>query len=155
MESLNLFGESDAKDTIENKFLLFKIGDEEFGIEISFVQEIINIVPITQVPTAPSYVKGIINLRGDIVPIIEVRIRFGMQEHAYDELTCIIVIEQDGEKIGLIVDEVNEVKYIGANAISAPPSTKLTFHNQFVRNLGHVDDKVVLLIEANKLLFDD
>lgn len=142
-------------DTMDNKFLLFKVGEEEFGIEIEFVQEIINIVPITIIPSTPNYVKGIINLRGDIVPIVEVRARFMMQEKEYDALTCIIVIENNGDKIGLVVDQVHEVKYIGKKNISTPPSTNLTYVNQFVKNLGHIDEKVVLIIEANDLLYDD
>ena len=142
-------------DTLENKFLLFKVGEEEFGIEIAFVQEIINIVPITQIPTTPSYVKGIINLRGDIVPILEVRTRFMMPEKEYDDLTCIIVIENNADKIGLVVDQVHEVKFINKDKISAPPATNLSYANQFVKNLGNIDDKVVLLIEANDLLYDE
>ena len=97
---------SGERETIDNKFLLFKIAEEEFGIEISCVKEIINIVPITQVPSTPSYVKGIINLRGDIEPIIEIRTRFRMEHVEYDDLTCIIVIEDGGEKIGFIVDDL-------------------------------------------------
>ena len=142
-------------DTLENKFLLFKIAEEEFGIEIAFVQEIINIVPITQIPSTPNYVKGIINLRGDIVPILEVRTRFMMEEKEYDDLTCIVVIEKNSEKIGLVVDQVHEVKYIDKEKISAPPATNLSYANQFVKSLGSVDDKVVLLIEANDLLYDE
>lgn len=143
------------EDTTKNKYLLFVVGVEEFGIEISCVQEIINMVSITQVPSTPSYVKGIINLRGDIIPVIDVRVRFRMEERPYDDLTCIIVIEQKGYNIGLIVDGVNEVKYIKENNISSPPSVKLTYSNQFVKNLGHSDDKVVLLLELDKLLNDE
>jgi purine-binding chemotaxis protein CheW len=144
-----------VEDTIRNKFLLFKVGHEEFGIEISCVKEIINMVSITQVPSTPDYVKGIINLRGDIIPIINVRTRFRMEEKEYDDLTCIIVIEFNSDSIGLIVDEVSEVKYIKESNISQPPSAKLTYANQFVKNLGRTDDRVVLLIEANKLLYDE
>lgn len=147
--------EAMSEDTIDNKFLLFKIAEEEFGIEISCVKEIINIVPITQVPHTPNYLKGIINLRGDIVPIIEIRTRFRMAHMDYDDLTCIIVIENEGEKIGFIVDAVNEVKYIRKDKISSPPSVKLAYSNQFVRNLGSVDDKVVLLLDRDKILSDD
>lgn len=155
LENDNITQDYIEPDTINNKYLLFKVGDEEFGIEIAFVQEIINVVPITQVPNSPDFVKGIINLRGDIVPIIEVRTRFMMPPQEYDDLTCIIVIEKQDEKIGLVVDEVHEVKYIGKKNISPPPSTKLSFSNQFVKSLGHIDEKVILLIEADDLLYDD
>lgn len=142
------------EDTTKNKYLSFLVGNEEFGIEISCVKEIINMVSITQVPSTPEYVKGIINLRGDIIPVIDVRIRFKMQERPYDDLTCIIVIERQGENIGLIVDGVNEVKYINEKNISSPPSARLSYSNQFVKNLGRCDDRVVLLIEIDRLLYD-
>ena len=143
------------EDTIKNKFLVFKTGEEEFGIDIACVKEIINMVNVTQVPSTPNFVKGIINLRGEIIPIIDVRTRFKMEEIEYNDITCIIVIEQEGDKIGLIVDEVNEVKYIFEANISAPPSAKLSYANQFVKNLGRIDDRVILLIEATKLLYEE
>lgn len=144
--------EEQGGDTIQNKFLLFRIEDEIYGIEIAMVQEIINMVPITQVPSTPGFIKGIINLRGDILSIVDVRIRFQMQERAYDDLTCIIVVEKNGEKIGLIVDEVHEVKFISKANLAPPPNAKLAFQNQFIRSLGHVDEEVVLLIDAEDLL---
>jgi len=143
------------EDTTKNKFLLFKIGDEEFGIDIACVKEIINMVSITQVPSTPSFVKGIINLRGDIIPIIEIRTRFMMEEKPHDDLTCIVVIDHEGDSIGLVVDEVHEVKYIHEEHINPPPSAKLTYSNQFVKNLGRADDRVFLLVEATKLLYDE
>lgn len=142
------------EDTTKNKYLSFLVGKEEFGIEISCVKEIINMVSITQVPSTPKYVKGIINLRGDIIPVIDVRIRFRMEERPYDDLTCIIVIERQGENIGLIVDGVNEVKYINDKNIASPPSARLSYSNQFVKNLGRSEDKVVLLLEIDRLLYD-
>ncbi|MCL1995182.1 MAG: chemotaxis protein CheW [Defluviitaleaceae bacterium] len=144
-----------GSDTMDDKYLIFKVEEEEFGIEISTVQEIINIVPITRVPHTPNYLKGIINLRGDLVPIIEVRSRFMMEHRPYDDLTCIIVLEREEEKIGLIVDEVHEVKYISKENTSYPPSAKLSYANQFVKGLGHVEEKVILLIEPHDLLHDD
>ena len=143
------------EDTTKNKYLSFMVGNEEFGIEIFCVKEIINIVSITQVPSSPSYVKGIINLRGDIIPVMDVRARFRMEERPYDDVTCIIVVEQKGDNIGLIVDSVNEVKYIKESNISSPPSAKLSFSNQFVKSLGRSDDRVVLLVETDKLLYDE
>ncbi len=143
------------EDTTKNKYLSFIIGEEEYGIEISCVKEIINIVTITQVPSTPNYIKGIINLRGDIIPVIDIRTRFFMEEKSYDELTCVIVIEHQDNNIGLIVDSVTEVKYIKESDISLPPSTKLSFSNQFIKNLGRMNDKVILLLELDKLLYDE
>ena len=150
-----LVNDSFITDTIKNKFLLFKIADEEFGVEISSVISIINMVNITGVPHTPHYLKGIINLRGEIVPVLEIRSRFMMEEIPYDDLTCIIILEHDGEKIGLIVDAVNEVKYIEEDKIAPPPSTKLSYSNYFVKNLGKTDNGVVLLLAINKLLYDE
>ncbi|MCL1924710.1 MAG: chemotaxis protein CheW [Defluviitaleaceae bacterium] len=155
LEDSVAINDSFTTDTIKNKFLLFKIGEEEFGVEISFVREIINMVNITGVPHTPHYLKGIINLRGEIVPILEIRSRFMMEEIPYDDLTCIIIIEYGGDKIGLIVDEVNEVKYIDEEKIAPPPSAKLSYANYFVKNLGHTDNGVALLLEVNKLLHDE
>jgi len=155
LEQINEDRISALADTIENKFLIFKVGHENFGIEISIVHEIINIVPITQVPRTPNYLKGIINLRGDIVSIIDLRTRFMMEEVEYDDLTCIIVVEQEGEKIGIIVDEVFEVKYISKKNMSPPPSAKLVYSNKFVKTLGNTDDKVILLVDVKDLFYDE
>ncbi|MCL2610261.1 MAG: chemotaxis protein CheW [Defluviitaleaceae bacterium] len=155
LEDATLINDGFITDTIKNKFLLFKIGEEEFGVEISLVREIINMGNITVVPHTPHYLKGIMNLRGEIVPILEIRSRFMMEEIPYDDLTCIIIIEHGSDKIGLVVDEVNEVKYIDEEKIASPPSAKLSYANYFVKNLGHTDNGVALLLEIDKLLYDE
>jgi len=142
-------------DTTKNRYLSFVIGDENFGMEIDTVKEIINTFDITPVPHTPDYIKGIMNLRGDIIPIIDVRTRFLMEPKEYDELTCIVVLEHKDGNIGLIIDSVNEVKYVPEKNISAPPAAKLNYVNQFIKNLGRTDSYVMLLIETQKLLFDD
>jgi len=144
-----------SSSTTKNRYLSFGIGNEIFGIEIDTVKEIINTLDIVHVPHTPDYVKGISNLRGYIIPVIDVRIRFLMEPKEFTESTCIVVIEQKDGNIGLIVDEVNEVKYIEESHIAPPPSAKLSHINQFVRNLGRTDDSVMLLIDVQKLLYDD
>lgn len=144
-----------GEDTTKDKFLTFVIDTEEYGIEIANIKEIIKLTRITRVPESPPYVEGIINLRGDIVPVIDVRKRFGKSTKEYDTLTCIVVIDYVKYRIGLIVDSVNEVMYIHEENILPPPSSKLNYYNQFIRNIGRADDGVKLLLDLEKLLADD
>lgn len=147
------FSKKNIEDTVKNKYLTFFIDNESFGIDIYHVLEIISVSAITWIPENPEAIKGIINLRGSIIPVIDVRIRFEKEERAYDEFTCIIVIEYEDNRIGLIVDTVNEVLYINENSISAPPNAKLKHQNKFIKGIGKVGDKVQLLLDLEKFLF--
>ncbi len=140
-------------DTTKNKYLTFVIEDEIFGIDINHVIEIISVPAITWMPENPKAIKGIINLRGSIIPVIDVRIRFNKEERAYDEFTCIIVIEYDDNQIGLIVDTVNEVLYIPKRFISSPPNAKLKYQNKFIKAIGKMNDEVQLLLDLDKFLY--
>ncbi|MBR1444436.1 MAG: chemotaxis protein CheW, partial [Firmicutes bacterium] len=99
--------------------------------------------------------KGIINLRGSIIPVIDVRLRFHKEEKPYDELTCIIVIEYEDYMVGLLVDTVNEVMLIPEENISMPPNAKLKYQNKFIKNIGKMEDEVQLLLDLNKFLMSD
>ncbi|MDR1560208.1 MAG: chemotaxis protein CheW [Clostridiales bacterium] len=142
-------------DTTKDRFMTFYIDTEEYGLEISAVKEIIEMVPITRIPDSPEYVKGIINLRGDIIGVLDVRKRFSKNPKAYDEQTCIIVVEYGEFTLGLIVDSVNEVMTIEEANISVPPNAKLNHYNQYIRNIGQVEHGVVLLLDLDKLLQQD
>ena len=113
--------DEDGEDTQEDKYLTFVIGKEDFGIEIRYVTEIIGIQGITEVPDMPHYVKGVINLRGKVIPVMDVRLRFGVDERPYDDRTCIIVININDQPVGLIVDRVLEVLDIQKSEIEPPP----------------------------------
>jgi purine-binding chemotaxis protein CheW len=141
------------EDTTKDKYLTFIIDGEDYGIDICHVIEIITISAITWVPETSEELKGIINLRGSIIPVIDVRLKFKKPEKEYDELTCIIVIEYDKYTVGLIVDTVNEVLKIPEYAISSPPNAKLKYQNQFIKNIGKVEGKVQLLLDLDKFLF--
>lgn len=141
------------EDTTKDKYLTFKIDGEEYGIDIGHVVEIITVCAITWVPETQNFLKGIINLRGSIIPVIDVRLRFNKEEKPYDSLTCIIVIEYENYQVGLIVDTVDEVMYIPEDCISAPPSAKLKFQNKFIKNIGKVGENVQLLLDLDKFLF--
>ncbi|MDR3565912.1 MAG: chemotaxis protein CheW [Negativicutes bacterium] len=144
-----------AEDTQKGRFLTFSVGKEDYGIEIQFVTEIIGIQDITEVPELPDYVKGIINLRGKIIPVMDVRIRFKKEAIAYNDRTCIIVIDIRDISIGLIVDKVCEVLTIADENVVPPPDIKTGFHNRYVKGIGKVGSQVELLLDCDKLLNDD
>lgn len=144
-----------SEDTQKGKFLAFSVGKESYGIEIKFVTEIIVIQEITEVPELPSYVKGIINLRGKIIPVIDVRLRFKKEAKEYNDRTCIVVIDIKATSVGLIVDNVAEVINIDENDIVPPPDIKTGFHNRYVRGIGKVGNQVKLLLDCGKLLKDE
>ncbi|MBU3074740.1 chemotaxis protein CheW [Clostridium estertheticum] len=144
-----------AEDTQKGKFLTFYVGRESYGIEIKFVTEIIGIQEITEVPELPNYVKGIINLRGKIIPVVDVRLRFKKEPKEYNDRTCIIVIDIKGISVGLIVDNVSEVINIEDSNIVPPPDIKTGPNNQYIRGIGKVEDEVKLILDCDKLLNDD
>lgn len=141
------------EDTIKDKYLTFIIDGEDYGIDISYVKEIIGVSAITKIPETPDYLKGIINLRGSIIPVIDVRLKFCKEEKEYDEFTCIIVVEYNEYTVGLIVDIVQEVLSITEESISSPPNAKLKYQNKFIKNIGKIGDKVQLLLDVDKFLF--
>lgn len=143
-----------AEDTQKGKYLTFSVGKEEYGIEIRHVTEIIGIQEITQVPELPDYLKGIINLRGKIIPVMDVRVRFKKEPKEYNDRTCIIVVDIEDIAVGLIVDHVAEVLVIGENDIVPPPDGKSGFHNRYVKGIGKVGNAVKLLLDCDKLLND-
>ena len=146
--------DEEGEDTQEDKYLTFVISQEDFGIEIRYVTEIIGIQGITKVPDTPAYVKGVINLRGKVIPVMDVRLRFGVEERPYDDRTCIIVISIDEQPVGLIVDRVLEVLDIPQSEIEPPPKMRKGKGNKFIQGMGKVGDQVKILLNADKLLFD-
>jgi len=143
------------EDTQKDKFLTFNLSSEAYGIDIKYVTEIINIQPITQIPELPVYVKGIINLRGKIIPVMDVRLRFKKEPRIYDERTCIIVVDIFDVFIGLIVDTVSEVINIFEGNISLPPNISKNYYNKYIKGIGKVNDDVKLLLDCEKLLNDE
>jgi len=149
----DLLLEEQQEDTQEGKFLTFSLGEEEYGIEIRHVTEIIGIQNITDLPDMPDFVKGVINLRGKVIPVIDVRLRFGMAERAYDERTCIVVVNIAGTAVGLIVDSVSEVINIPAGDIELPPRVKKGESSRFIKGLGKVGEKVKILLAVERLIY--
>jgi purine-binding chemotaxis protein CheW len=139
------------EDTQHGRYLSFALGDESYGLEISHVIEIVGIQPITPIPEAPDYVRGIINLRGQIVPVIDVHLKFGSESKAYDDRTCIIIIDIEGLSAGLIVDRVSEVLTIGDGDIVPPPDYRTGAQNHYIKAIGKVGNEIKLLLDCNKL----
>ncbi|ACL76650.1 chemotaxis protein CheW [Ruminiclostridium cellulolyticum] len=142
------------EDTQKDKFLTFMLGKEFYGIEIRHVTEIIGIQLITEVPELPEYIRGIINLRGKIIPVVDVRLRFKKTFKEYNDRTCVIVIDIDDLSAGLIVDSVSEVITIPESDIVPPPDIKKT-GNRFIKGIGKVDNDIKMLLDCEKLLNED
>lgn len=136
--------------------IVFRLGDERYGVEISQVREIIRPTQITRIPNAPDFVEGVINLRGQITTIVNLRKRFGMEAKPIDNDTRIIVVEHDNAVIGMMVDSVNEVKYLSEKEIESLPSI-ITSRSEakFLKGIGKLPDGLMILIDLNKVLSDD
>ena len=143
------------EDTQKGRFLTFSLGKESYGIEIQYVTEIIGIQNITQIPELPEYVRGIINLRGKIIPVMDVRLRFKKEPREYNDRTCVVVVDIRDLSIGLIVDSVSEVITIPEQDIVEPPQMNRGFSNRYVKRIGKVGKDVKLLLDCEKLLTDD
>lgn len=155
MEQIKLDRMEEQEDTQHGRYLTFPVGDETFAIEIRCVNEIIGMYPITRLPDVPVHVKGIINLRGKIVPVIDIRLKFKKPPVEYDERTCIIVMETGGLYAGLIVDSVSEVLTIPDEEIVAPPEYGANAQNRYISGIGTSDGKVKLILDANELLDEE
>lgn len=142
------------EDTMKGKYLIFSIGKELYGIEIRYITEIISIQPITVVPEMPQYVKGITNLRGKIIPVMDARLRFKKAVREYDQRTCIIVLDTNGITTGLIVDSVSEVIAIADEDIASPPDINKG-GIKYIKGVGKADGNVKLLLDCQKILTDD
>ncbi|MDD4493596.1 MAG: chemotaxis protein CheW [Eubacteriales bacterium] len=154
MAQTDLLDFTEQEDTLKGKYLIFSIGNELYGIEIRYITEIIGIQPITVVPEMPQYVKGITNLRGKIIPVMDARLRFKKEVREYDDRTCIIVLDMNDISIGLIVDSVSEVIAIADEDIAPPPDINKG-GLKYIKGVCKADGNVKLLLDCQKLLTDD
>lgn len=140
----------------EGKYLTFNLKNENYGIPLGRVKEIIAMLPITEVPKTPDYIRGVINLRGKIIPIMDLRVKFGLEEKEYNDRTCIIVVDlSNGEtkrQTGLAVDSVAEVVDIKAGEIEEMSSNENNSEDEFIIGIGKVKEKVVMLLDIEKIL---
>jgi Chemotaxis signal transduction protein len=140
------------KEVTEGKFLTFALGAEEYGIEILNVREIICLMDITTVPQTPDYMKGVINLRGKVIPVIDLRLKFSMPEEVHTQETCVIVVEVNNAQIGIIVDSVSEVLDIKSTAIEDAPSFGQGIDTDFIMGLGKTKEKIIILLDIDEVL---
>lgn len=134
------------------QLVTFNIGKEEFGVDILNVQEINRMTHITKVPNAPHYVEGVINLRGRVIPVIDLRLKLKIEKKEYDKNTRIIVVEVDNKTIGFIVDSVNEVLRIQANLTEAPPDMVSGIESEYIKSVGKLEDRLLILIDIQKII---
>lgn len=156
MEDTIIMSEAEQTlDDLNGRFLTFYIGDAVYGIALIHVIEIINIQTITRVPNVPNYIKGIINLRGKVVPVLDVRLKFNLEERAYDDKTCIIVIVVNDMNVGLIVDSVSEVSTIDESNRAVPPEIGVAASNKYLESVAEVDGRIILNIDFQKFFQSD
>jgi len=143
----------------EGKYLTFSLAGEEYGIGILKVKEIIGMMSITSVPQTPGFVKGVINLRGKVIPVVDLRLKFGMDESDYTERTCIIVVEVTNHRgrvqIGIVVDAVSEVLNIKAGDIEETPTFGTNLDTDFILGMAKIEGKVKILLDIDRILSHD
>ncbi len=149
MEAL---ADKEETSTHAGKYLTFVSGNEEYGIEILRVREIIGVMDITTVPQTPDYMKGVINLRGKVIPVIDLRLKFSMPEEKYTQETCVIVVEVNNTHIGIIVDSVSEVVDISTSEIEETPPFGQGIDTSFMMGMGKVKEKIIILLNIEMVL---
>ncbi len=143
----------------EGKYLTFSMADEEYGIGILKIKEIIGMMPITTVPRTPEFVKGVVNLRGKVIPVIDLRLRFGIDSIDYTDRTCIIVVEMEGTaetvQIGIVVDAVSEVLNIQGNDIADTPAFGTQLNTDYILGMAKMEGGVKILLDIDRVLSHD
>ena len=157
MSEIDLFVEDDEDvDNLSNKYLMFNLGDEEYGIDIAQITAIEELQKITVIPDMPDYVKGVINLRGKVIPAVDLRLRFGIEQREYDDRTCIVIVSVNDSTIGLIVDIVSEVHEIAGDDIGPPPSFKSSSgKEQYIAGLAKRGEEVKIILEVEKIISNE
>jgi purine-binding chemotaxis protein CheW len=138
------------------KYLTFKLSSEEYGIEILKAKEIIGLIPITQIPCTPINIRGVINLRGNVIPVMDLRVKFGLEAIEDTSETCIIVVEAQREertiRMGILVDSVSEVLEVAASEIEEAPEFGVEVNADFIKAMGKASDRVIVLLEIDRVL---
>lgn len=146
------FDLDDEEDSLKDRYLSFRVADEEYGIEIQFVTEIVGIQKISAVPEMPDFIKGVINLRGQVIPVMDVRTRFHMPYREYNERTCVIVVSINEHFVGLVVDAVKEVTSMPESSISEAPRVARSESARYIKGIGKIGDDVKILLDVQKLV---
>ena len=139
-------------ENYQDQIISFKVGDEEYGLEILSVKEVIRIREITKLPKAPDFVRGVINLRGDVIPIIDLRAKFGLPVRQYSDMTRVIVVEVDDKLMGMVVDGVSHVIRIRDDQIVPPPTLVGGISADYIRGVGKLEEQLIVLLNIGKIL---
>lgn len=142
-------------EELANRYLTFYIENSTYALELTHVIEIIGMLPATKIPGLPPYFKGIVNLRGKVIPIIDVRLKFEKEERPYDELTCIIIVSINEMGAGLIVDSVAEVLQLGKESFAPPPANGINNTNNYLKAVTQLGERVILAIDCQKFFDAD
>lgn len=146
-------------ESATQQFLSFALGDEVFAVNVLQVKEILDVINITRVPQMPDYMLGVINLRGSVVPVVDLRCKFGMERRALNQENCIVVLEVDfdGERvvIGALTDAVREVLDLAANQIEPPPRMGMKLKSEFIRGMGKQGEGFIILLDIDKIFSSD
>jgi len=142
------------EDTMEGQYLAINLDDQQFGIPIEFVVDIIQVQPITRVPNCPAFITGITNLRGKVIPIMDLRLRFGKLPQEFTDRTCIIVLEENGAAVGMIVDSVSVVLNLDDAQISPPPTFHQGLDTKFIQGVNRSENGVTLIMDCTTVLDD-
>lgn len=151
-ENTDIVNEEYIKETIDDLYMVFSINNQKYALSSKYIIEIIGMLPITQVPFIPSYIKGIINLRSTIIPVIDARMRFGIEPIDYNERTCIIIIEKGEDKVGLIVDAVNEVINILPEQSMKMNSKESDIDENFIKGVSQINGETQLILDCDALI---
>lgn len=141
-----------AETGVGGKFLTFFLGDEGYGLEILKVHEIIGMLPITRVPRTPPFIRGVINLRGKVIPVVDLRSKFALPVVEDTEQTCVIVVEVGDIEMGIVVDRVSEVLTIASSEIDPAPSFGVAVNTDFILGIGKTGNKVTMLLDIRRVL---
>ncbi|MGA9045851.1 chemotaxis protein CheW [Sulfuricurvum sp.] len=147
--------EQNTTQSRRERYLTFFLGDEQYGIAIDRIKEIIAMMKVTQVPKTPHYMRGVINLRGSIIPIVDTRLRFGMEIREPDMHTAIIIVEVEKVNVGFIVDRVEEVASIDSAHLSEPPKFGSHIDTDFICSMAQIEENVVMILDVLKLFEAD
>jgi len=155
--SQTLTGTSSADGTMDadiagHEFLAFTLGKEEYGIDILKVQEIRGYEAVTRIANAPEFLKGVINLRGIIVPVVDMRIKFNLGSPTYDQFTVVIILNIEGRIVGMVVDSVSDVTTLMPGQVRPAPEMGTTFSTDFLIGLGTLEDRMLILVDIDKLM---
>ena len=141
-----------TKENTGGEFLAFTLGSEEYGIDILKVQEIRGYGAVTRIANVPEYIKGVINLRGIIIPIVDMRIKFKLGEPTYDQFTVVIILNLNNRVLGMVVDSVSDVTTLTAEQVKPAPDMRGSFNTDYIIGLGTIEERMLILVDIAKLM---